>query len=291
MKRTSGKKLSLIIATIIGMLVLGLNSVEGSHKKSDSEHSGGADKSTELVHIPPFAVEDTNGQPISSSTLNGKVALLDFWATWCAPCRQEIPHFNKLYAKYRDRGFVIVGLSLDKYKATVTTFRRRTPIDYPIALASKETQQQFGGINVYPTAFLVDRDGRIIKKYLGFSYPEEFEEDVRPLLETQDDQAKKDRVVKTVEKLAEALQTDNHEAFMKYIGDAPTPPAEELWKSGKGLIEKFGKIKRLEFSEFDAEGAFIKVEFERATREIFVRIDANGKFIEVSYVPPKTQDY
>ncbi len=133
-------------------------------------------------HLPSFTVTDLSGQEISPTTLKGKVALIDFWATWCPPCRKEIPHFNKLYAEYRERGLIVIGLALDDKAAEVRAFMRQMPIDYPVALASTELQQQFGGIEVYPTAFLFDREGRMIKKYLGYIYPDEFDQDVKAVL-------------------------------------------------------------------------------------------------------------
>lgn len=136
-------------------------------------------------HLPAFTVTDLNGEEISAATLKGKIALIDFWATWCPPCRKEIPHFNKLYAEYRNQGLIIIGLALDEKAAEVRNFRRQQPIDYPVAFASPELQQQFGGIEVYPTAFLVDREGRVIKRYLGYIYPDEFNQDVKALLGRQ----------------------------------------------------------------------------------------------------------
>ncbi len=133
--------------------------------------------------LPSFTVTDLNGREISSATLKGKVALIDFWATWCPPCRKEIPHFNKLYAEHHNQGLIVIGLALDDKAAEVGTFMRRQPIAYLVALASPELQRQFGGIEVYPTAFLIDREGMVIKKYLGFTYPDEFERDVQALLQ------------------------------------------------------------------------------------------------------------
>ncbi|MCI0490976.1 MAG: TlpA family protein disulfide reductase [Blastocatellia bacterium] len=135
-----------------------------------------------VERMPIFEVKDTSGRKISSKTLAGKVVLLDFWATWCPPCRKEIPHFNRLYAKYKDRGMIIFGLALDENEGEVAAFARQFPIEYPVALASKQLQQKFGGIEVYPTAFLFDRDGKLVKKYLGFTYPDEFEQDVESLI-------------------------------------------------------------------------------------------------------------
>lgn len=133
-------------------------------------------------HLPSFTITDLSGQQISPATLKGKVALIDFWATWCPPCRKEIPHFNQLYARYREQGLIVIGLALDDKAVEVRTFMRQMPIDYPVALASSELQKQFGGIEVYPTAFLFDREGRVTKKYLGYIYPDEFNQDVKALL-------------------------------------------------------------------------------------------------------------
>lgn len=132
--------------------------------------------------LPSFTVADLNGQEISPATLKGKVALIDFWATWCPPCRKEIPHFNKLYAEHRQQGLIVIGLALDEKVEDVRSFMRQQPIDYPVALATLELQRQFGGIEVYPTAFLIDREGKVIKKYLGYIYPDEFKQDVQTML-------------------------------------------------------------------------------------------------------------
>ena len=135
-----------------------------------------------IQRVPAFRVKDTSGQEISPATLRGKVALLDFWATWCPPCRKEIPHFNSLYEKHRDQGLIIVGLALDENQADVAAFSQQFSIQYPIALAPSDVQQLFGGIEVYPTAFLIDRHRNVIKKYLGFTYPDEFERDIGALI-------------------------------------------------------------------------------------------------------------
>jgi len=211
MKKLPGRELA-VITSITGIFAFCLGIANGESKRGNASqlgaratccsrtqswaafapaNSSSAEEPPALEHVPSFVVRDISGREISPKTLRGKVALLDFWATWCAPCRQEIPHFNQLYAKYRSCGFVIVGLALDEDAAAIPAFRQQIPIKYPIALSSIGVQQQFGGINVYPTAFLIDRDGRIVKKYPGFSYPEEFEEDVRALLRVADKQVRK----------------------------------------------------------------------------------------------------
>ncbi len=176
---------NLIVAALTISIALAFTSCgcsELSCQTASPVSSKRAATSQAVERMPDFKVREVGGREISSATLKGKVAIIDFWATWCPPCRKEIPHFNRLYAKYRDQGLMIIGLALDEDEAAVKRFSRRLAIRYPVALASKEVQQLFGGIEVYPTAFLVSREGEVIKKYLGYTYPDEFERDISALI-------------------------------------------------------------------------------------------------------------
>ena len=109
--------------------------------------------------------------------------ILDFWATWCGPCRVEIPHFVRLQSKYRAQGLAIVGLSLDEDgEKSVRPFAEEHDVNYTMLLANKDTANLYGGIVGIPTTFVLDRQGRIVKKFIGVAPPEAFEETVRPLL-------------------------------------------------------------------------------------------------------------
>lgn len=103
----------------------------------------------------------------------------------------------------------------------------------------------------------------------------------------QDDQSKKDRFVKAVEGVIAALDAQDYSRFESLIATGVTSiSAKDLWPAARGILAKFGKAQKVEFSEFDGDGAFVKVQFERAKREVYVRLDEQDKFIELTYVPP-----
>src|SRR5437879_8186901 len=121
----------------------------------------------------------------SLDAFKGKVVILDFWATWCGPCRMEIPHFVRLQSKYRAQGLAIVGLSLDADgEKSVRPFADEHDVNYTMLLANGETANLYGGVVGIPTTFVLDRQGRIVKKFIGVMPPEAFEEAIRPLLGT-----------------------------------------------------------------------------------------------------------
>ena len=132
---------------------------------------------------PEFELADLSGKKVRLSDFKGKVVILDFWATWCGPCRMEIPHFVRMQEKYKDKGLEIVGLSLDADgESAVRPFAKEHDINYTMLLASNETADLYGGVLGIPTTFVIDRQGRIVKKFVGVMPPEAFEEAIRPLL-------------------------------------------------------------------------------------------------------------
>jgi len=117
---------------------------------------------------PAYTYVGLDGAPIASDSLRGKVVLVNFWATWCAPCRVEMPVLEAMYQRHRDRGFVIVGLAVDRAPtAEVADFVRARGITYPIAHVGAEAERTFGGVRGYPTSFLLDRTGAIRHTVLG----------------------------------------------------------------------------------------------------------------------------
>jgi cytochrome c biogenesis protein CcmG/thiol:disulfide interchange protein DsbE len=141
-----------------------------------------AQKSMVGVAAPDWKLKALDGQEVKLADFRGKVVILDFWATWCPPCRKEIPAFIELQQQYEKSGLVIVGISFDKAVETVKEFARTEKINYPIAMGTMELAQAYGGINSIPTTFVVDPAGKIVKSFVGFHPKAEFEKEITPLL-------------------------------------------------------------------------------------------------------------
>jgi thiol-disulfide isomerase/thioredoxin len=134
--------------------------------------------------LPDFNVQDLQGRTLASADLHGKVVLIDFWATWCQPCKQEMPGYQKLLDRYGSQGFVVVGLKFDTMMDTEdpVKFAKRIGVRYPLAVATDDLKEKFGGIEGLPTTMLFDRDGILRQKVIGFEYTEVVEKDLKPLL-------------------------------------------------------------------------------------------------------------
>ncbi len=134
--------------------------------------------------LPDFLVKDLQGREISSTDLRGKVVLIDFWATWCQPCKKEMPGYQKLIGRYGPRGFAVVGLKFDTMRDAEdpVLFAKKLGIRYPLAVATDDLKQKFGGIIGLPTTMLYDRKGVLRKKIIGFEYTDAIESELKPLL-------------------------------------------------------------------------------------------------------------
>ena len=110
--------------------------------------------------------------------------LLDFWATWCVPCREEIPRFVEMQQKYGDRGLQIIGVSMDDSPDPVRPFYQQFRMNYPVVMGTAATGEAYGGVLGLPIAFLIDRDGRIVTRHMGATDPAVFETDVQKVLGT-----------------------------------------------------------------------------------------------------------
>ena len=131
---------------------------------------------------PEFSLPQLSGQQLHLSDYRGKLVLLDFWATWCDPCREEIPHFVELQNKYRDQGLQIVGISMDDGPEPVRDFYQRFKMNYPVVMGNATTGELYGGILGLPIAFLIGRDGRIYSKHIGATDISIFEREIATLL-------------------------------------------------------------------------------------------------------------
>jgi thiol-disulfide isomerase/thioredoxin len=130
---------------------------------------------------PPFLLRDINGKIVSTSDWKGKVVILNFWATWCPPCREEIPELVQLQAKYKDK-LEIVGVSEDDDELEkVVKFAQQHGMNYPIVMATPELIADYGGVPALPTSFLIDPQGRVMQKHTGLYEYEVYEREVRAL--------------------------------------------------------------------------------------------------------------
>ncbi len=127
--------------------------------------------------------KDVNGKPFALSDYKGKVVLLDFWATWCPPCRKEIPGFIELYNRYQSRGLVVIGVSMDESAADVKKFAKKIKMNYPIVMGAgreDDLKPAFGELPL-PTSLIISRDGRLCAKHDGFMPKEDYEREISAL--------------------------------------------------------------------------------------------------------------
>jgi thiol-disulfide isomerase/thioredoxin len=131
---------------------------------------------------PEFQVTGLDGKPLSLTSARGKVVLLNFWATWCGPCRAEIPDLIALQEKYAGK-LQIIGLTVDEDDAgVVQQVVARTGINYPVAMTSPEIRSKYGGVAALPTSFVLDTQGRVVQKHEGLRDPALYETEIRALL-------------------------------------------------------------------------------------------------------------
>jgi peroxiredoxin len=158
---------AVLVLAVAGLLYFGL---------------GSGTRARQQVLAPDFTLPQLDGKSLQLSSLRGKVVLLDFWATWCDPCREEIPHFVELQNKYADRGLQIVGISMDDTIDPVRPFAEQFHMNYPIVMGNAKTGELYGGVLGLPITFVIGRDGRIFRKHIGATNVTVFEKEITSLL-------------------------------------------------------------------------------------------------------------
>ncbi len=144
--------------------------------------------------VPDFTLKDLEGHDESLGQFKGKVVLVNFWATWCAPCRIEIPWLMDLQEKYAPQGFTVLGIAMDEEgKSAVVPFVQKErfklgttsqPMNYPILIGNEDAAEKFGGLVGLPTTVLISRDGRQVKRIDGLLTYEQMDKTIQSLLET-----------------------------------------------------------------------------------------------------------
>ncbi|HWC77941.1 MAG TPA: TlpA disulfide reductase family protein [Blastocatellia bacterium] len=136
------------------------------------------------VAAPAFEVKDLKGKRVRVSDFKGKVVLLNFWATWCAPCRAEMPELVRMQKEYQSKGLQIVGMTYPEYtRDSVRRMSRQFKLNYPILLGDYDVAELYNVAEVLPTTIVIDREGKIRGRILGIVDAEDFEQQVKPLLE------------------------------------------------------------------------------------------------------------
>lgn len=150
---------------------------------ASSEQPAPKPTATASKQAPKWELPGLDGKKVQSSEFAGKVIILDFWATWCGPCRMEIPGFIELQKKYEKLGLVVVGVSLDQDGTEVVkAFKEKFGVNYPLVMGDAKVVEAFGGVEAIPTTFIIDRAGRIVNQHVGYADKAEFEREIKPLL-------------------------------------------------------------------------------------------------------------
>ena len=130
-----------------------------------------------------FALKGADGKTVKLSDFKGKVVLLNFWATWCGPCKIEIPWFVEFEQNYRDKGLVVLGVSMDEEGwSVVKPFVDSHKVNYRMVIGDDMTAQKYGGVDSLPTSFVIDRQGRIAATHVGLVSKKEYQNDIDQLL-------------------------------------------------------------------------------------------------------------
>jgi peroxiredoxin len=174
-------KRNLVVGAILIVVVAFMLYASSKSPRSGIVASGGTQAA------PNFALKDLDGNTVQLSDLRGKAVVLNFWATWCPPCKEEIPWFVDLQSKYGTQGLQIVGVSMDEGgKDAVVSFAKEMGINYEVLLGNSEVADLYGGVNALPTTFYIGRDGKVLEYVPGLISHYEVEQNIKAALATPD---------------------------------------------------------------------------------------------------------
>ncbi|HDQ26232.1 MAG TPA: TlpA family protein disulfide reductase [bacterium] len=175
-----------IVAVFLTSALLVFASVScGAKKEAPGGGSSQSPQSAAQQHrdaAPDFSMPSIKTGEIRLSDHKGKVIILDFWATWCPPCRAKIPFFMELQEEYGKKGFTMIGAAINDTEDKIKNYAKSQKINYPVGMADRKMANDYGGITGLPTTFVIDRQGVIRKVYVGFRPKSVFEADIKELL-------------------------------------------------------------------------------------------------------------
>lgn len=188
MKIISKKKFPLIV-TVSVLLVFGCGKQEPNTEVSVRAETP-VERTTEVKlsdagypEAPDFVLTDLSGKAVQLSDFDGRMIILNFWATWCGPCRDEIPFFVEMVKKHKDEGLTIIGVSMDMVGAdAIKSFTDRYNVNYPILLNDNQVNYTYGGIQAIPTTFIINKNGKVVNRFIGNPGEEAFKNEIKKWL-------------------------------------------------------------------------------------------------------------
>lgn len=177
--------MSLRFSALAALMLAASLAVAGcASSVTKGEPARGNRKASDRKPAPDFELKDVNGRTIRLSDYRGQVVLLNFWATWCGPCKIEIPWFVEFQRTYKDRGFTVIGVSVDEDGwDAVRPFLAARQVNYPVVVATPEVEMKYGGVEALPMSFLIDRNGLIASTHVGLVTKKTYEDEIRQLLD------------------------------------------------------------------------------------------------------------
>ena len=178
----------IVVAVVISlMLVFGIQKT----RHSQTLQQGSAGK-LQGQPAPDFALASLDGKTLKLSDFHGKAVLLNFWATWCEPCKIEMPWFIDLQKKYGAQGFQVVGVAMDDASPSdIADFAKKMGVNYPIVIGKEAVGDQYGGLPYLPSTFYIDRDGKVIERVFGLVSRSEIESNIQKAMGSQGQVAQK----------------------------------------------------------------------------------------------------
>jgi peroxiredoxin len=168
-----------VVATVVALFLLGACSTYSGNAGAKESVKPEKERNT----APDFTLKDADGRAVKLSDYRGKVVLLNFWATWCGPCKIEIPWFVEFEQMHKDKGFAVLGVSMDEEGwDAVRPFISAMRVNYRTVIGTDLIAQQYGGVDALPTSFIIDREGKIASTHIGLVRKSDYEKDIQELL-------------------------------------------------------------------------------------------------------------